>query len=423
MTNQDIRRQRVKVFIAAAATSLCLGSVYSWSVFANQLKIENPGWSLSQITLIFSIMVFTYTITAIFAGMWQDKAGPRIVAVAGGSILGISMLISSYMVTLPGLYFFHGFLAGVGRGLSYATPLPTVLKWFPDRRGLAGGFIAGIFGVGGLVFSYIGGSIINRTSSVQSAFFWLGIIFLIVMLICARFLVNPVSPCSNEPNNSEGPISYADYTPIEMLKQPVFYIVLFIFILGAFPGLVLTSNAQIISQVIAGLSSAQALTVVGIISVVNGIGGPVFGFLYDKAGERKALAILFVILILAQFMLPKSHSLILFTVFASIVMMALGGLFGIFPSLMANFFGTKYLGTNYGLLFLGFGISAVISPRVAAFLADKARNAVLISGADNEFLKQALAAAFSKVFVIGIILCLLALALVFMIKKPAKKSF
>lgn len=417
--SRSFASQRIKVFLAAAFTSLCLGSVYSWSVFANQLKVENPDWSLAQISLIFSIMVFTYTITAIFAGMWQDRVGPRMVARSGAVILGLSMITASYMKTLTGLYIFHGFLAGIGRGLSYATPLPTVLKWFPDKRGLAGGFIAGIFGVGGLVFSYIAGSIIQKISSVQSAFLYTGLIFLVIMLFCARFLTNPPL-CGDEDKTGNTGFDFS-YTPGEMLRQPVFYVILSVFILGAFPGLVLTSNAQIIMQAMAGLSATQALNIVAAISVVNGLGGPFFGSLLDKIGEKNALSLLLAVLIGAQFVLIKTNDYKLLVAGACIVMMALGGLFGIFPTLIANFFGTRHLGTNYGLLFLGFGISAVISPRVAAVLADRARSAALLAGKGGMQVKEALAGAFCEVFVIGIALCFIALFLVFMIKKPVPK--
>ncbi|MBO8158499.1 OFA family MFS transporter [Thermosyntropha sp.] len=413
------RRQRILAFISASLISLCLGSVYSWSVFAARLQLENPDWTLAQISLIFSIMVMTYTVTAVWAGLMQDKFGPRPVALLGGLILGISMLLAAKCRTLLGLYIFHGILAGIGRGMAYATPLPTVLKWFPDKRGLAGGIISGIFGTGGLVFSYIAGLIISRTSSVYAAFGWTGLIFLLVIAVCAIFLQNPPSE-SNLLHNQIGCNQSQDYTPREMLKKPVFYIILLIFILGAFPGLVLTSNAQLIAQVFAGLSSGEAVRLVGIISVANGIGGPLFGFLLDKAGEKKALLSLLLISVFAQLMLPRADNFYYFLICSGTIMMCLGGLFGIFPSLIANFFGTKYIGTNYGLLFLGFGISSFLSPRIAAVLADNAVQAAKEMG--KIALNSALSSAFQQVFIIGIGLALFASGLVLVINKPENEG-
>lgn len=410
--------KRYIVLIAAITMNLCLGSIYSWSILASQLKLENPHWSLSQITAVFSVLMLAYSIATIFAGLLQDKTGPKPVAVAGGILMGGGVILSGLIPAMWGLYLGYGLIGGAGIGFSLVAALACVGKWFPSRqRGLIMGIVTGAFGAGGIIFGPLTAVLINHTGKVHHTLLILGIIYLTVITLSALLIENPPADTAFNPENPAA--AEKNIGPGQMLRDPRFYTLWMLFFFGGAAGLTVLSNAQQLAQSFTHISGVLLVSVVGILSVFNGIGSPLFGFLSDKAGRKNALAILFLIGGISMLMLPFTSTYMGFLLVAALVVLCYAGLFGIFPSASADYFGTKHLGVNYGLLYVGYGLSALVGPGIAARFADNAREIAVKAGDTAEQINSAIQLGYSQAIWLSGIVCLAAVIIALMfLKEP-----
>ncbi|QGT99603.1 hypothetical protein SYNTR_1010 [Candidatus Syntrophocurvum alkaliphilum] len=392
-----IRTENIKwlVLTSAIVINLCLGAINAWSIFATQLRIENPEWTISQIATVFSIMLFAFAMTTIISGWVQDKIGPKWVATTGGILLGIGIIMSGRATSLIELYIWHGVIAGMGIGSAYVTPLATVLKWFPDKRGLMSGIVMGFFGAGAFLFGPLASYLITLTGSINDTFIILGIIYLIAVVGGAQFLI---TPDSNRDNNINIIKNQKNLTPLEMLAHKNFYVIWLVYVMGCSAGLALLSNAQEVAQLFAGLTSMQAVSIVSIIAIFNALGSPFFGTLSDYIGRKYSLTSLCILAALAFLLLPLANTFVTFLLVSSVIMLCFGGLFGVFPTISADFYGTKHLGINYGLLFLAYGFAAFIGPSIASTLADVARENALLMGATPNEVKIAVTEGYTRAF-------------------------
>src|SRR3982075_1453858 len=180
-------------WIIAAAGGLmqvALGAVYAWSVFRGPL-VKQFGWSISEVTLTFTISIFVLGISAFFGGLWLNRKGPRVVAITGGILYGLGVFLASFSANkLWWLYLSFGFIGGIGLGLSYIVPVAVLVKWFPDRRGLITGIAVGGFGAGALITAPVAIHLIQRVG-VLPTFAYLGVVFLIVTVVAGYFMQNP----------------------------------------------------------------------------------------------------------------------------------------------------------------------------------------------------------------------------------------
>src|SRR5215813_6264352 len=177
---------RWTIALAGVFMQLALGAVYAWSVFRTPLA-RQFGWSISEVTLTFTISIFMLGVAAFFGGLWLNARGPRIVALTGGALYGLGVFLASFSANkLWWLYLSYGFIGGIGLGLSYIVPVAVLVKWFPDRRGLITGIAVGGFGAGALITAPVATRLI-QTVGVLSTFAYLGIAFLIVTVVCGYF--------------------------------------------------------------------------------------------------------------------------------------------------------------------------------------------------------------------------------------------
>src|SRR5579875_3141237 len=178
------------IAVAGVFMQIALGAVYAWSVFRNPLT-KQFGWSISQVTLTFTIAIFVLGFGSFFAGLWLNHKGPRVVAMTGGALYGIGVFLASFSANkLWWLYLSYGVIGGAGLGFGYIVPVAVLVKWFPDKRGLLTGIAVGGFGAGALVTAPVASHLI-RTVGVLSTFAYLGIAYLIVTVVAALFLINP----------------------------------------------------------------------------------------------------------------------------------------------------------------------------------------------------------------------------------------
>src|SRR6266487_721882 len=185
-----IPTNRWVIAIAGVFLQIVLGAVYAWSVFRIPLS-KQFGWSISQVTLTFTISIFVLGFAAFFGGLWMNRKGPRVVALTGGTLYGLGVFLTSFSANnLWWLYFSYGFIGGLGLGLGYIVPVATLVKWSPDRRGLITGIAVGGFGAGALITAPVATRLI-QTVGVLPTFAYLGVAYFVIAIIASLFMRNP----------------------------------------------------------------------------------------------------------------------------------------------------------------------------------------------------------------------------------------
>src|SRR2546430_4918402 len=177
------------IAIAGVFLQIALGGVYAWSVFRVPLA-KQFGWSVSEVTLTFTISIFVLGFAAFFGGLWLNRKGPRVVALTGGALYGLGVFLASFSHSLWWLYLSYGVIGGIGLGLGYIVPVAVLVKWVPDRRGLITGIAVGGFGAGALITAPVATRLI-QSGGVLGTFAYVGVGYFIVAVIAALFMQNP----------------------------------------------------------------------------------------------------------------------------------------------------------------------------------------------------------------------------------------
>lgn len=389
-------KNRWLVVLGAVMIQVCLGAVYIWSLF-NQPLIDKYGWDKAGVVLTFSIAIFFMAFSTIFAGKIQDKIGPRWVATAGGIILGLGLILASRANTLMEIYLFYGVIGGIGIGTAYVCPLATCVKWFPDKRGLISGIAVAGFGLGALLFKPIASSLLSAVG-VSQTFLYLGIIYLSVVTLGAQLLEVPPAgycPPGFNPPASEGPQTSIDFTTGQMLSTYQFYLAWLMYLFGCTAGLMVIGLAKDIGTELVKLEALKAANAVVIISLFNATGRILGGTLSDKLGRIPCLLGLYLLAAASMFFMASVNmTYFSFLTACSIIGLCFGGFLGIFPSLIADYYGTANFGINYGIVFMAYGTAAVVGPRIASSIP------------------------FTKAFLVAAILCLIAFVMSLLVKRP-----
>lgn len=362
MKNQKMNRW--KVVFGAVLLQVCLGAIYSWSLF-NQPLMDKFGWSKSEVVMTYSIAIFVFAFSTLFSGRLQDKIGPRKVATIGGVMYGGGLILASFATSLPMLYFSYGVLGGAGVGFAYVCPLSTCVKWFPDRKGFITGIAVGAFGAGSLVFK----SVIQyflKASDVSLTFLFLGIIYLSLVVIGAQFLkLPPVIKSSSSSSLKK------NYGVKDMMSQKSFYLIWFMFMLGCMPGLLVIGLAKDIGIEMVKLTPATAANAVGLIALFNAGGRLAWGTVSDKLGRVQVVLIMFIITAISLLTLSiLKLNLALFFVCLAGIAFSYGGFLAVFPTLTGEFYGVNNLGANYGVVYQAYGIAALIGPIIKGNSSD-----------------------------------------------------
>jgi len=353
---------RVLFPILGTLMNLCMGNLYAWSVFRIPLQ-KAYGWSAFDATVPFALSIAFFSIGLIFAGRWQDKVGPRTVAMVGGVLVGVGFLLSGIIGnTLAGLYLAFGVIGGLGLGAAYVTPIAVTVKWWPDKRGLMTGIVVMGFGAGAIIGG-IGGPILIANVGVLTTFIIFGIIFGAVITFCGALLRNP--PPGYKPAGWSPPapaagakVTRADFTMGEMVGTLPFWLLWIEYLISAGVGLIVISQASPIGQEVAALTPVVAGGALTMLAVFNGLGRPGFGWISDTIGRKNAMALIFAMHIVSLlFILPNATTFATYALGVCLVGFAFGGTLALMPAFTADFFGTKNLGINYGWLFSAYGVA------------------------------------------------------------------
>jgi OFA family oxalate/formate antiporter-like MFS transporter len=350
---------------------VALGAVYAWSVFRAPL-VKQFGWSISEVTLTFTVSIFVLGIAAFLGGLWLNRKGPRVVAITGGILYGLGVFLASLSANkLWWLYLSYGLIGGIGLGLSYIVPVAVLVKWFPDRRGLITGIAVGGFGAGALITAPVATRLIQSVG-VLNTFAYLGIAYLIVTVVASLFMQNP--PEGWRPEGWTPSASQAlqragrDYTLGEALKTWQWYALWLLLFLNTFAGISIISQEAPIFQELVGVSAVVAASMVGIASIGNAFGRVFWAWVSDLITRRATFFVMFGLQVLLFWLLPSITAVALMTIIAFIVLMCYGGGFGTMPAFAADYFGSKNVGPIYGLMLTAWGCASAVGPLLIAYM-------------------------------------------------------
>src|SRR5437762_7552024 len=363
------------IAIAGVLLQIVLGAVYAWSVFRIPLS-KQFGWSISQVTLTFTISIFVLGFAAFFGGLWMNRKGPRVVALTAATLYGLGVFLTSFSANnLWWLYFSYGFIGGLGLGLGYIVPVAVLVKWFPDRRGLITGIAVGGFGAGALITAPVATRLIQSVG-VLSTFAYLGIAYLIVTVVTGLFMQNPPggwkpegwTPTASQTSHRAG----HDFTLSEALKTWQWWALWLLLFLNTFAGISIISQEAPLFQELTKVSAVVAASMVGLASIGNAVGRVFWAWFSDSITRRATFLVMFVSQILLFWSLPNITTASLMTIAAFVVLMCYGGGFGTMPAFAGDYFGPKNVGPIYGLMLTAWGFASVFGPLLIAHMRESA---------------------------------------------------
>ncbi|PSU34802.1 OFA family MFS transporter [Photobacterium lutimaris] len=371
-------KNRWLIALAAVGIHISIGSVYAWSVFSNPLH-EAFGWDLQQISLTFGIAIFFLGASAAVMGHVVEKKGPRFTGMIAATFFGIGIAgagVAVAMESLYMLYFSYGVLAGIGLGMGYVTPVSTLIKWFPDRRGLATGLAIMGFGFASMIASPVIQALISAVG-LSSTFYIMGATYFVVMLSASLYLERPPegwkpdSMVETKENGAAAKKPAGDLNQSsanDAVRTPTFWGLWVMIFINITCGIAIISAASPMAQEIAGLTAMEAATMVGVMGLLNGLGRLLWSAASDYLTRPNTFMLFFVIQIGAFFMLPSLSNAIAFQIVVFVIMTCYGGGFSTLPAYIGDLFGTKQLGAIHGYVLTAWALAGLSGSSLAAFV-------------------------------------------------------
>jgi OFA family oxalate/formate antiporter-like MFS transporter len=356
--------------------NLCLGAVYSWSVFVTPLTdyfSTNLGQAVTanDVLLPYSVILAVFAVTMALTGRYIETHGPRKVTIVGCILTGLGWLLASGASTIPMLSLAYGVIGGIGIGIAYGATVAVAARWFPDRRGLAVGLT--VFGVGFSAFitANLAGYLIAATG-VMSTFRIFGIGIIIVTVPLALPLAFP--PAGWKPAGWKSPVS-GEGEPVtcecnrrEMVRTPAFYGLWICYFIGCIAGLMAVSISKPVGTELLQIETGLATALVGFFAIFNGSGRLAFGVLTDRLNPGNTAMLTFVLIALASLAMWQVPVVAVYIIAFAVLWLCLGGWLAIAPTATATYFGTCDYPRCYGLVFLAFGAGAIAGPQLAGFI-------------------------------------------------------
>jgi MFS transporter, OFA family, oxalate/formate antiporter len=384
-----VKTNRVWYAAVAMFTQVILGILYTWSVFRGPLA-KLHGWTDAQTVAPYRYSLLALAIGTVIAGIWQDRKGPRVVETISGILLGSGMLLAAFFSdSVPGLIFSYGILGGLGVGFGYVAPIATCIKWFPDKRG----FIAGLAVVGsgiGPVFygpllqSLIGTDATKHAETIPRTFMILAALFYVTVIGAGQFYRVP--PPGWKPEGWTPPqgakAAGPDSSVGKMMGTWQFYALYVLYFLGASVGLTAIGMAAPLLDFAGGATAVMSIgAAVGLVSFFNGGGRLSWGSLSDRLGRKSAAMMTAGVSIITCLVFLRSASGFWpVMVGLGLAAFSYGGWLAIMPSLTADYYGQKNIGSNYGLLFSAWGLCGFFVPGYFATIMDRHRAASDVAG-------------------------------------------
>lgn len=351
---------------------------YVWTLFTQPLMTSLHA-NLAAIQITFSLLIVVQTFLSPCQGFLVDKFGPRLLLSVGGALTGLSWVLAARAPTLTELYLTYGLLGGIGTGIVYIGVVGHMVQWFPDRRGFATGIVAAGYGMGALLTTFPVSAML-KDAGYQQALVRFGLIFIAVGVLAAQGLRRP-TPDTQLPTPKASTLHHtvgtsANYTPTQMLRTPIFWLMFVMMTMMSTAGLMVTSQMAAFTR---DFGMAEALVfglpllplALSLDRITNGLTRPFFGWLSDRIGRETTMVIAFALEggAMTLWLFTRSHP-VAFVLMSGVVLFGWGEIFSLFPSTLTDTYGTRHATTNYGFLYMAQGIGSVLGGPVAALVHD-----------------------------------------------------
>jgi OFA family oxalate/formate antiporter-like MFS transporter len=347
--------------LSGIALLLCLGTVYSYSVFRGPLE-KTLEIGAVQSGLPYMLALFFYALLMPFAGRFIGKWPPQWIALTGGSVMGLGWILAGTFRSFPSLVVFYGILGGIGVGIAYGVPLAVSARWYRENPGLAVGTTVVGFGLSPLVTA----PLVRKLVELSGPFFALRVMGILFLILTAG-----LSLLQRFPKDASIPQTTTSSSPRKTARHKEFWLLWFAFFCGTFVGLTTIGITASVAQEMVQLSYATAAFSVSLFALFNGLGRPLFGHLVDRWGfVRAALTSYGLILLGALLFLSAPQNPVAYFVSFPLLWMNLGAWLSIAPSATLKFFGVESYAQNYGLLFTAYGVAALLGTFVSSFLRE-----------------------------------------------------
>ena len=362
-------KNRWLIAASAVGIHISIGSVYAYSVITNPVK-EIFDVDGSTIKWAFKIAILLLGFSAAFLGRWVEKVGPRISGTSSGILYGTGIICSGIAVqfgSLPLFYLGYGFIGGIGLGIGYITPVSTLVKWFPDKRGLATGMAIMGFGFSALIFGPVMQKLFDSIG-ISNAFYILGSVYMLIIISSARYLERP--PEGFAPKRSalsEKKIIKTDISNIDAnaaLTTNRFYYMWIMMFINISCGIAVIAAASPMMQEKLNYTPMQAAAVVGFIGVFNGFGRIIWSGLSDFFGRVNTYIVFFLFQVFAFYFLPRLSTDTFFLIVLFTVITMYGGGFATLPAFLGDLFGTKQLGAIHGMILTAWALAGIVGPTI-----------------------------------------------------------
>lgn len=365
------------VTFSGMGLNLALGVLYAWSVFAKQLTeaVDKGGfgWTKTEASIPYTVAIACFALMMVPAGRLQDKIGPRMVASIGAVFTAAGLVFTSFASSgniLPAIIGF-GVLSGMGFGLGYSAATPAAVKWFPvEKKGLITGIVVSGFGLAPVYIAPFSKYLL-QDFGVSDAFRVLGAVFAVFAVFIAQFITNPPAQKVVSTQTAKAPVNYrVDFSWQEMMKTRTFYFLWFEYVCAATAGLMIIGHLAKIVSVQSGNLIQTGFLFVVLLALFNASGRIIAGIVSDRIGRIRTIMLVFISQAIIMFFFSKFSTVGAFILGSAVVGFSYGACLSLFPSATADFWGTKNLGLNYGIMFTAWGVGGVFGPIMAGKIAD-----------------------------------------------------
>jgi MFS family permease len=403
--------------VAAVAVHICIGSVYAWSTFNRPIKAlfpNDPSWFSPPYTT-FSTALVLLGLSAAFGGTWVERRGPRAAAIAAATLFGSGLILGGIGLALRQswlVFLGMGVVGGMGCGLGYIAPVSTLVKWFPDRRGMATGMAIMGFGGGAFLASYLNVYFMNQLG-VAKTVIALGVAYFIIMIVGAAIIRRP--PAGWKPQGWTPPVNVNKMITDRNLSRNAaiqtvqFYLLWSILFINVTAGIGILAQASPMTQDLFQKTAVEAGVVVSLISLFNAGGRFFWASCSDYIGRRNTYLVFFVVQVILFLTIPGlavRGQWVFFEAALFVVFTMYGGGFATIPAFLADMFGAENVGAIHGVILTAWSAAAIVGPVIITELSNRAK-ASLAPGASKIHIYDQPLEVLAAMLAVGFILTIL----------------